>query len=390
MPWRDGQGRRLRIKDPNVEVFYQYGMGQVISDRDGAGAVIAYYVRGLGGRLISNVQTAGTRYYHFDGLGSVVALTDSAGAKVSSYTYDEFGVLKQSTGQSWNNFEYTSSIHDASPGLYLMGSRYYDPALGRFITQDTWGGNVYDPWTKNLYAYGRGNPVTYIDPTGHGGVLSNGVYVECSLADFTLLEFKIEYANACSPEERALVASQAEEYRKNNPGYTVQPDKSLADYLALYSSGPTSQIRAPVDDTGTTTYEGLQTQVTGSDFYECDSQDLQVLIGATLVLIAVVTTGGIILYALVPAAGVASFIGGASVLSGGLVVASAGVSTVRYASGDITNRQYLTAMACDVLGLGMGSLVRPLAGYWGAVAAGAANYASYFYTYYSTWGPGSR
>ena len=105
MPWRDGQGRRLRIKDPNVEVFYQYGMGQVISDRDGAGAVIAYYVRGLGGRLISNVQTAGTRYYHFDGLGSVVALTDSAGAKVSSYIYDEFGVLKQSTGQSWNNFE---------------------------------------------------------------------------------------------------------------------------------------------------------------------------------------------------------------------------------------------------------------------------------------------
>jgi hypothetical protein len=63
---------------------------------------------------------------------------------------------------------------------------------------------------------------------------------------------------------------------------------------------------------------------------------------------------------------------------------------LQYVSGDITMRQYAAAMACDVLGLGMGSLARPLVGYWGAVAAGAANYASYYYTYYATWGPGSR
>lgn len=163
----DGQGRRLRMKDTNVEVFYQYDGEQVISERDGAGASIVYYVRSLGGTLISNTQTAGTRYYHFDGLGSVVALTDSSGAKVASYTCDEFGVVKQASGQSWNSFGYAGSIRDTVPGLYLMGSRYYDPALGRFITQDTWAGNAYEPWTKNLYSYGRGNPVNYIDPTGH-------------------------------------------------------------------------------------------------------------------------------------------------------------------------------------------------------------------------------
>ena len=224
----DGQGRRLRMKDPNVEVFSQYGMGQVISDRDGAGAVIAYYVRGIGGRLISNVQTAGTRYYHFDGLGSVVALTDSAGAKVSSYTYDEFGVLKQSTGQSWNNFEYTSSIHDASPGLYLMGARYYNPALGRFITQDTWGGNAYEPWTKNLYAYGRGNPVNYIDPTGHAGILPDGsIYAE-TWVDRRLLDLKLEYENATSVEKRAEIAELAADLRESYPDlWTVGADMSL-------------------------------------------------------------------------------------------------------------------------------------------------------------------
>jgi len=232
----DGQGRRLRMKDPNVEVFSQYGLGQVISDRDGAGAVIAYYVRGLGGRLISNVQTAGTRYYHFDGLGSVVALTDSAGAKVSSYTYDEFGVLKQSTGQSWNNFQYTSSIHDASPGLYLMGSRYYDPALGRFITQDTWGGNAYEPWTKNLYAYGRGNPIRFVDPTGHYTIVgpydSDAETGSYTSIDLGLLALKVAYGNATTDEERAAVHNQAEQLRAANAGqWTVGSDKSLEDYL---------------------------------------------------------------------------------------------------------------------------------------------------------------
>jgi len=226
----DGQGRRVRMKDPNVEVFYQYSGGQVISDRDGAGAVIAYYIRGLGGRLVSNVQTAGTRYYHFDGLGSVVALTDAADVKVSSYTYDEFGVLTQSTGQSWNSFKYTSSIYDSAPDLYLMGARYYDPALGRFITQDTWEGRTWEPWTKNLYAYGRGNPVTFIDPTGHAALLPDGTIIGTEV-DKELLALKQAYENATSDEGRVRIAHEAVLLRQANPGgYTVLDDKSLDDY----------------------------------------------------------------------------------------------------------------------------------------------------------------
>lgn len=230
----DGQGQRVRMKDPNVEVHYQYSGGQVISERDGAGAVIAYYVRGLGGRLISNVQTAGARYYHFDGLGSVVALTDSAGAKLVAYTYDEFGVLKQSTGQSWNSFGYTSSIYDATPNLYLMGARYYDPNLGRFITQDTWEGNAWDPWTKNLYAYGRGNPVTFIDPTGHASILPGDPPAGYDPSiDLELIEYKRQWQDAYNQQDQELmdlIAAQAAKLRSDNPGkWTVGADMSLAD-----------------------------------------------------------------------------------------------------------------------------------------------------------------
>ena len=254
----DGQSRRLRMKDPNVEVFYQYGMGQVISDRDGAGAVIAYYVRGLGGRLISDVQTAGTLYYHFDGLGSVVALTDSAGTKVSSYTYDEFGGLTQSTGQSWNSFGYTSSIHDSAPGLYLMGSRYYDPALGRFITQDTWGGNAYDPWTKNLYAYGRGNPVTYIDPTGHSSIHANeGAYEGYNWVDLQLVYYKMLWANAQTDADRQAAADAAGMLRAENPGgYKVQMTDSLDSFFPGGSTSGGAPAALLASGTGSLVFEG--------------------------------------------------------------------------------------------------------------------------------------
>jgi len=39
--------------------------------------------------------------------------------------------------------------------------------IGRFITRDTYGGDIYQPWTQNLYTYCNNNPVNFVDPTGH-------------------------------------------------------------------------------------------------------------------------------------------------------------------------------------------------------------------------------
>ncbi|MCB1156583.1 MAG: RHS repeat-associated core domain-containing protein, partial [Leptospiraceae bacterium] len=55
---------------------------------------------------------------------------------------------------------------DPETGLYYYKSRYYDPAIGRFIQPDT----VINPestFGMNLYMYVEGNPVMYTDPTGH-------------------------------------------------------------------------------------------------------------------------------------------------------------------------------------------------------------------------------
>ena len=48
-----------------------------------------------------------------------------------------------------------------------MNARYYEPETGRFLSQDSYTGNAYDPWTQHLYSYCGNNPTNMIDPTGH-------------------------------------------------------------------------------------------------------------------------------------------------------------------------------------------------------------------------------
>jgi hypothetical protein len=51
--------------------------------------------------------------------------------------------------------------------LLFLHARYYDPALGRFISADTIVPEPGNPQDFNRYAYVRNNPLTYTDPTGH-------------------------------------------------------------------------------------------------------------------------------------------------------------------------------------------------------------------------------
>ena len=64
-----------------------------------------------------------------------------------------------------------------STGLYYYGARYYDPAIGRFISADTVVQNPANPQTLNRYAYALNNPLKYIDPSGQE-VRINGTNVE--------------------------------------------------------------------------------------------------------------------------------------------------------------------------------------------------------------------
>jgi RHS repeat-associated protein len=118
-------------------------------------------------------------FYNYDLRGSVTSIivpTDIAltgggtlqgGSRVTDYTYDEFGNLEKGGVQEFlNETTYTGSVSDTSTGLQYMNARYYDPETGRFLTQDTYTGNPYDPWTQHLYALLRQQPHQHGRPDG--------------------------------------------------------------------------------------------------------------------------------------------------------------------------------------------------------------------------------
>jgi RHS repeat-associated protein len=114
--------------------------------------------------LASTAVQAGTRHYYYtDPQGTVLAKTDAAGNVVEASDYRPYGA--RTLGSSSNGPGYTGHVNDADSGLVYMQARYYDPAIGRFISVDPHG---IEPGLVGFsrYAYGRNNPVFYIDPDG--------------------------------------------------------------------------------------------------------------------------------------------------------------------------------------------------------------------------------
>jgi len=104
-------------------------------------------------------------YLHEDALGSVrLVATATVTIKFSS-NYMPYGSNYAMTGTEV--FMYTGKMYDASTGLYYLMARYYDPTIGRFVTEDSYTGDDSDPMTLNRYVYARDNPERYTDPNGH-------------------------------------------------------------------------------------------------------------------------------------------------------------------------------------------------------------------------------
>ena len=161
----DGSGNRLRAVRNGVETRYIYdAAGNLLAETDTAGAVSRYYIHGLG--LLAAVTPAdAVSCYHYDGVGSTVAITNSSQTVVNAYAYDPFGNILSQNEAFAQPFKYVGKLGVmAEPnGFYSMRARYYDPAAGRFISEDPLG---FDGGDVNLYVYAGNNPVNRVDPEG--------------------------------------------------------------------------------------------------------------------------------------------------------------------------------------------------------------------------------
>ena len=106
-------------------------------------------------------------YYTQNAHGDVVNLTDKDGKITKSYRYDAFGVEKNIDNRDTNAFRYCGEYFDKETATVYLRARNYNPSTGRFISRDSYAGNLHDPLSLNLYTYCANNPIKCIDPSGH-------------------------------------------------------------------------------------------------------------------------------------------------------------------------------------------------------------------------------
>ncbi len=133
-----------------------------LAEYDGAGTLLRRVIPGPGiDDKVATVEASGAvSYFHTDRLGSVVALSNTSGAKTETYAYSAYGESNEAlTGNPWR---YTGRYLDEETGLYYYRARYYSARLGQFLQTDPIGTKD-DP---NLYMYVGLDPLNGTDPTG--------------------------------------------------------------------------------------------------------------------------------------------------------------------------------------------------------------------------------
>lgn len=161
----DGAGNRRQATRNGIVTKYVLdilGMSSVLMETDANNTPLNYYVYGLG--LISRIKPDNTtHYYVYDYRGSTVAMVDATpNALVThKYQYDEFGNLLQTTEADANLFRYVGKygVMYEAEAIQFMRARYYDPSIGRFLSEDP-------VWSTNLYPYADNNPINKYDLNG--------------------------------------------------------------------------------------------------------------------------------------------------------------------------------------------------------------------------------
>jgi len=143
---------------------YRYSLLGLASET--TAGVTTYYVYDPSGGLIEEWTSSANRYFYlYDGLGSVVGLTDLSRTLVNTYRYDPYGNVVAQTGTTPNRFGFAGGYRDDT-GFLKLGQRYYDPATGRWTQPAPEPASLLNPAIASAYTYVGGDPVNNVDPTG--------------------------------------------------------------------------------------------------------------------------------------------------------------------------------------------------------------------------------
>jgi len=157
----DALGRRESKTINGTSINFLYDGLNLEQELSGTTPTVNYLTGAGIDEVFSRTDSTGSYAYLTDNLGSTLALTSSAGAIQTSYTYEPYGNTTATGSASTNSLQYTGRENDGN-GLYYNRARYYSPAYGRFISEDPIGlaGGI------NAYAYVLNNPLLFTDRNG--------------------------------------------------------------------------------------------------------------------------------------------------------------------------------------------------------------------------------
>ena len=178
----DSDGKRVKKTGGGIETKYYYngntlsGLVRKADNNTEAAKTTVQFVYDTQGKPFMLRLNGKTDYlYLYNGLGDVTGLVDRSNQVVVRYQYNSWGKVTSTQDTSGvslatlNPFRYRKYVYDPETGLYCLGSRYYDPEVGRFVNADDFETLTYQMDSvqgKNLYQYCFNNPINMQDEDG--------------------------------------------------------------------------------------------------------------------------------------------------------------------------------------------------------------------------------
>ena len=206
--------RVSRIDSTGTATYYH---GYTEYSVNAAGDETFTYYHEVGAQMVAfttvDVATGeGETTWMFSDIVDSTSATRNESGEVTQARYTPFGEARGTQPQLPTDHTYTGQIEDRTTGLGFYNARYYDPAIGRFVSPDTIIPDPGDGQDFNRYTYVRNNPINLNDPTGNCPTL-------------------------CSQQDRELVDQIQADFRQQRAVQSQNPTFSYNGSVALPSTG---------------------------------------------------------------------------------------------------------------------------------------------------------